>query len=272
MISAELLLELCFFIWFGLILGSFFNVLIYRLPAGISVITPGSACPSCGHKITALENIPLLSYLFLGGKCSKCKTSISLQYPAIELLTAIIAASYWFFAASPFISQDTSPFTYIYQGSTLIAVLLLVPISVIDIRHMIIPDSLSLGGLTIAILLAFMPGDITPLQMVLGILAGGGTLYVIGIIGSATLKKEETMGGGDIKLMAFFGALLGWQGAAFAIVAGSFAGSIIGILLIGLKITRRDEPIPFGPFLALGILLYALFGDILIPLIFALYQ
>jgi leader peptidase (prepilin peptidase)/N-methyltransferase len=257
------LFELIFIFSFGAILGSFFNVLICRLPNGLSVIYPSSSCPKCGHKITAIENIPILSYLFLLGKCSKCHTKISLQYPTIELITALFAIFYYYFKfynSDLIFSQARPVLEYLTIFYPLVAFLLLIPISIIDIRHYIIPDSITIGGTVGAILMAFIPNGISPAESIIGLFSGGGILYIFAILGEKAFKKEA-LGGGDIKLMAFIGALWGYKIAIATIMFGSLLGTIIISLLIFLKVVERDREIPFGPFLSMGAVISIFWGE-----------
>ena len=248
---------------FGLIFGSFFNVVIIRLPKNQSIVWPGSRCPYCNHKITFFENIPLLSYLFLGGRCSSCQSKISIQYPIIEFITGYASLMLWFFIVRPFLAYPHPWWEYITISVQTLSLLILIPVSVIDIYHYIIPDSISLGGLILGILTVFLPGGLTPLQCLLGILAGGGTLYLVGLIGEWILKKEA-MGFGDVKLMAFLGSIWGWKFSFLSIMYGSLFGSVIGIVFI--RVLPKDNRIPFGPFLGLGAWVTVLFGDKMIKL------
>lgn len=245
----------------GLIFGSFFNVLIYRLPKGESIVWPGSKCPQCNRPIRFIENIPVLSYIFLGGKCAGCKKKISIQYPIIEFTTACALLFLWYSIALPFFSESHQWWDYCSLILQIAALLLLIPVSVIDIYHYIIPDSITLGGLILGITVSFIPGSITPLQSIIGIIAGGGSLLLIGLFGRYILRKKEAMGGGDIKLMAFLGAVWGWKLALLAIFFGALLGSVIGLLLIIIRILPEDRKIPFGPFLSIGIWTAVLCGD-----------
>ncbi len=244
----------------GLIFGSFFNVLIYRLPRDESIIWPGSRCTHCGRSIRAIENIPIFSYLFLGGRCAGCKAKISIQYPIVEFFTTCLAFVIWYYIFIPFTSTHHQWWEYIFLSLQIASFLILVPISVIDYHHYIIPDSLSLGGLSLGVAFAFIPGGITPLQCLYGILAGGGSLYMLGVIGERIFKKEA-MGGGDIKLMAFLGAVWGWKIALLSIMFGSLFGAVIGVLLMIVRILPKNHQIPFGPFLGLGFWLAVLYGN-----------
>jgi leader peptidase (prepilin peptidase)/N-methyltransferase len=243
----------------GLIFGSFFNVLIYRLPKGESILWPGSRCTHCGRPVRFMENIPVFSYLFLGGRCAGCKKKISLQYPLVEFFTACLALIIWYYIVTPFTLTHHPWWEYLFLGLQIASFLILIPISVIDYHHYIIPDSLTLGGLTIGIAFSFIPGNITPLQSFLGILVGGGSLYLLGFFGELIFKKEA-MGGGDIKLMAFIGAVWGWEIAGLSIIFGALFGAIIGVLFMIIRILPKNHQIPFGPFLGLGFWLTVLYG------------
>lgn len=246
---------------YGLVLGSFFNVLIYRIPLKKSIVRPASFCPECKTPIKPWHNIPILGYLLLRGKCRSCGRPIPFIYPFIELLTGCAAVAAWHFCVPSLesLTWHTAPLLI----TRILFLLLLIAISVIDLRHYIIPDVLTLPFTAMAAALSFIPGDITPLSMALGVLAGGGVLFAIGFAGSAILKKEA-MGGGDIKLMAAAGALWGPQVALMGILSGAIFGSVYGIAAIIAKKTDATGHIPFGPFLAVGIWISVMFGDIIL--------
>ncbi len=240
----------------GLVLGSFFNVLIYRLPKGVFFKNIRSMCPACGRTIAFYDNIPVLSFAVLGGKCRRCQAPISWRYPMVELLTALTAVSFFYLQ-----SWDLArPWDMAWQAGASFILLFLIPISFIDASHRIIPDSLSLGGLAAALVLALLPQGQGLLQAFLGLLCGGGVLWVIALVGEKVLKKEA-MGGGDIKLMAMAGALLGVKKVLVAMFLGSLAGAAAGIMILAIQ-KRRD--IAFGPYLSLGIVITYLFGELLI--------
>ncbi len=262
---------LLFFV-IGLILGSFFNVLIYRLPEGKSIVLPGSYCPACGRPVRIRENIPVLSYIFLGGKCAGCKEKISLQYPLVEAVTAVLSLILWFTLIAPFASETHVWWDYVLLVLQFITLLILIPVSVIDFHHYIIPDSITLSGLVIGISVSFIPGGITPQLSLIGVLAGGGTLFCIGLFGEYIMRKKDSMGGGDIKLLAFIGAVFGWKITLLAIVFGALLGSIIGVLLILLRILEKDKHIPFGPFLAIGTWTAFLYGEAILTRYFAFIE
>lgn len=234
----------------GLLFGSFFNVLIWRLPRNESIAFPASHCPNCNRKIKSWENIPVFSFLFLKGKCAGCKTSISITYPLVELVTSGLAVLLWYTV----IPHHTITWNAgIPLSLQLIFLILMVPVAVIDLRHYIIPDSITLSLLVLSIGISFVPGGTTPIQSISGILAGGGLLWGMGYIGKILFKKGDAMGGGDIKLMAAAGALWGPEITLLGIVFAAFLGSLSGIPLILLKRLNADHHIPFGPFLGAGL-------------------
>ncbi len=244
----------------GLILGSFFNVLIWRLPRGESIVAPPSHCTSCGRKIKPWENIPVISYILLGGKCAGCKERISIIYPLIELFTATASVALWFL----FI-KNTFTGTVSFSLSTGLLVqalflLMMIPMSIIDIRHYIIPDLLSVTMIIAGLAVSFLPGGTTPIQSIIGIMGGGGILYLIGWLGTVIFKKGEAMGGGDIKLMAAAGALFGIEISLMGIIFGALLGSIAGIGMMCFKKLSADHRIPFGPYLGAGIWIAVLAG------------
>lgn len=242
---------------FGLLIGSFFNVLIWRLPRNESIAFPASHCPRCNRKIKPWENIPVISYIFLGGKCAGCKDKISIVYPLIELVTSGLLVLLWYVFISRQQLTVISGIPLLFQ---VIFLILMVPIAVIDYRHYIIPDSITLSFLVAGFAVSFVPGGVTPVQSIIGILAGGGSLWLLGFIGSVVFKKGDAMGGGDIKLMAAAGALFGPEIALFSIIFGAFLGSAVGIPMILLRKLRSDHHIPFGPFLGAGLWISVIAG------------
>ncbi len=255
---------ICLFsICLGLVLGSFFNVLIWRIPRDESILWPPSHCTSCGKRIKPWENIPVISFLFLGGKCSNCKKTISWVYPLIELITAFCS----FLICFTLFKKDISNLSWSSFPPLILQYLLLllmVPVAVIDIKHYIIPDRFTLPLIACGLLISFLPGEITPAQSLVGILISGGTLYLIGWLGTAILKKGDAMGFGDVKLMAATGAIFGAKFSLMSIVFGAFFGSVIGIALIVLKKLDPDRHIPFGPFLGAGIWLSVMAGELIV--------
>jgi leader peptidase (prepilin peptidase)/N-methyltransferase len=245
----------------GLIIGSFFNVLIWRLPRKESIAWPGSHCPRCDRPIRAWENIPLISYVLLRGKCAGCKERISPVYPIVELATAGAALLLWHTLGSSRSLDWCHDLHLTLQGFVL---LLLIPISVIDIRHYIIPDFITIPLLAVCFLASFLPGDTTPFQSIIGIVAGGGTLYAIGYLGKIIFRKGDAMGGGDIKLLAVAGALWGPKIALLTIFFGSLLGSLAAVPLLFTKRVAEDHRIPFGPFLSIGLWIAVLAGELIV--------
>jgi leader peptidase (prepilin peptidase) / N-methyltransferase len=229
---------------FGLIVGSFCNVVIYRLPQGKSIVTPGSQCRSCGHSICPWDNIPLLSYVLLRGRCRFCKEPISARYPAVELVSGILYVLLWY--------KLGFGLSFVLYG--LLTPTLLV-VALIDFDHKIIPNIITLPGLAIGFGLSLCALPITPLASLLGLLIGGTLFYLIAFV------SKGGMGGGDIKLIAMIGAFLGWQGALFTIFSGALLGSLVGVMLMLLGRKGRKDKVPFGPFLSCGAILFILSGD-----------
>ncbi|MBU8848433.1 MAG: prepilin peptidase [Desulfobacterales bacterium] len=238
---------------FGTCIGSFLNVCIYRVPENNSIVTPGSFCPNCNKSIPFYYNIPVLSYIFLMGRCKFCKCPISIRYPLIEALTGI-------FALLLFHKFGLTP-VMVYW---FVFISVLTTISFIDIDHQIIPDVISLPGILIfASSFYFLP-EMTIKDTLLGIFTGGGSLYAVALF-YYLLRRQEGMGGGDIKLLAMIGAATGIKGVVFTIFAGSLSGTIVGILImVYTRIADTKLRIPFGPFLSLGAILYIFFGKQLI--------
>jgi leader peptidase (prepilin peptidase)/N-methyltransferase len=235
---------------FGAIVGSFLNVVILRLPEeDASIVFPASHCPKCLNPLSWFENIPILSYILLRGKCSHCHTSISLQYPVVELLTALLAAAVCF------------KFGYSLQaGGYFIFGTALLVIIFIDIHHQIIPDVISLPGIILGFLFSFINSSLTWQSSLIGLLLGGGVLYTIAYLYSL-LRKQDGMGGGDIKLLAMIGAWLGWQSLPFVIFLSSITGSIAGLIAMRWQKKGGSTRIPFGPFLSCAALVYVFYSE-----------
>lgn len=220
----------------GACVGSFLNVCVYRWPEGQSVVSPPSRCPECGTGIRWHDNVPVLGWLLLRGRCRQCGARISIQYPLVELATA----SLWVAAVL------RHGFSWQALASAFFFTLLL-GIALTDARRYIIPDEFTLGGLAIGILLSLAPGGIEPLQAVLGAALGFGLLWVVAVLGEMAFGKPA-MGGGDIKMMAMVGAFLGPLGVVLTVFLGALAGSVI----FGPISLRTGKLVPFGIFLALG--------------------
>jgi leader peptidase (prepilin peptidase)/N-methyltransferase len=228
---------------FGIIVGSFANVCVHRLPHGQSLVFPRSHCPFCQEILRPWHNIPVLSYLVLRGQCAFCHVVISWRYPAIELLCGILYAGlYQRFGLS------TQGVVFAFLATCLIIV------SFIDLAHKIIPDAITLPGIIVGLLASLLLTSVGFSGALLGILLGGGLFFIIAVV------SRGGMGGGDIKLIAMIGAFLGWQSVLVTIFLGAFSGAIAGLSLILLKKKERKDPLPFGPFLALGALLAMVWG------------
>jgi leader peptidase (prepilin peptidase)/N-methyltransferase len=225
--------------------GSFLNVCIYRLPAGESVVSPPSHCPSCDMAIGWRDNIPVVSWLVLRGRCRGCGARISPQYPLVELVSAAI----WVAAAVRYGLQWEALVVAIFLT-------LLLGIALTDARTYIIPNEFSVGGAIAGLLLSFLPGGVTFLQSIAGAVLGFAFLYLTGLLGEWWLKKPA-MGGGDIKMMAMIGAFLGPLGAVLTVFLGALVGTIV-FLPISL---RTKKLVPFGIFLAVGAAVTQGWGD-----------
>jgi leader peptidase (prepilin peptidase)/N-methyltransferase len=254
---------------FGLLIGSFLNVCILRIPADKSIVLPASSCTKCGKPIAAYDNIPVLSWLFLGGKCRYCKTPISAMYPAVELLTGLLfLGCYWVFG----------PTLDALKWAVFAA--LLVVLTITDLRERILPDEVNFFGLGAGLLFSFFTKSLdgTALWLsnrwfefpppqaalsfadaVLGALAGSGLLWIVAE-GYFRLRGREGMGLGDVKMMAAVGAFLGLKRTMMTVLVGSLLGSLIGIFLMAVTKKGRDYELPFGTFLGAGALLVVFFG------------
>lgn len=236
---------------FGLVIGSFLNVVIHRLPRGESIVRPASRCPGCGRPIRAPDNIPVLSWLLLRGRCRSCGMRISAVYPAVELLTAALFVLYLrrFGPTWGLIPQ-------LALASAMIAVVF------IDLEHWIIPDAITLPGMGAGLLATpLLPHTLQ--EGVIGLVGGGLFFYLVAEISFRILKREG-IGGGDIKLAAMMGAFLGWRLLTVAIFLALLTGSAVGLALMAAGKRGRKDAIPFGPFLASGTVLAGLWGERLI--------
>jgi leader peptidase (prepilin peptidase) / N-methyltransferase len=242
-----------FLVLMGLSVGSFLNVVIYRLPLKMSVIKPRSSCPSCGKLIAWYHNLPVLSYLILRGKCAGCGAKISPRYLFVELVTCAIVVGYYVW-----LGPVWQTLGYILLTTALLVVFL------IDCKHYIIPDEITYPGIVLGLLFSLVNPDLTIFQSAIGLLIGGGGLLLMAVIGDWIFKKES-MGGGDIKLAAMLGAFLGWQKILFVFIAASFIGLIVSIFaMLVSQSLRESRRIPFGPFLATAAVTAILVGDYLI--------
>lgn len=235
----------------GMIVGSFLNVCIYRLPLGRSIAWPGSACPSCARAIAWYENIPVLSWVGLRGKCRTCRAPISPRYPFVELLTgAMFAVAFWYYGPTLlFVSR-------ILFGCSLIVLF------AIDLEHQLLPNVITLPGIVVGFLFSFVSGP-GWLSSLIGILIGGGILLAVAE-GYYRLRHEEGLGMGDVKMLAMVGAFLGWPATLMTLMMGSIAGSVVGMLLVASRRGDMKYALPFGTFLAMGAALSATVGPSLL--------
>lgn len=225
---------------FGAVVGSFLNVCIYRLPRHQSIVWPSSRCPSCRGRIAPADNIPILSFLWLRGRCRACGAPISLRYPLVEA-----ANGFGYVWIVDHFGLDWSAVAYAVLFSALLVV------TFIDFDHQIIPDRITLPGIPLGMVCAVTILPVGLLNSLLGVLLGGGLLWLMAWLSPYVFGKEG-MGGGDIKLLAMIGAFLGWEPVLLTIMVGASVGAATGLSLIALKRLRRDQYLPFGPFLALG--------------------
>ncbi|MEX1128408.1 MAG: prepilin peptidase [Vicinamibacterales bacterium] len=250
--------ELAIVLLLGLAIGSFLNVVIHRLPRGESLISPGSKCPSCGYALRPLDNIPVVSYLMLRGRCRECRTRIAARYPLVEIATAALFVLHY----------------VVFGWTPLLAVRLLfatamVALFAIDLEHHLLPDAMTLPGIVLGLLASlWLPPGIR--NALIGVLLGGGVLW---LIGEAYYRYagEEGMGGGDVKMLAMIGAFLGWELVIVTLVFSSVAGSLTGLLLI---VTRRGGlkyALPYGTFLAIAAVVASLYGTHIVTWYTALY-
>ena len=242
----------------GLCVGSFLNVCIYRLPRGQSLATPPSRCPKCGRSLRWIDNIPVISWLVLRGRCAFCQAPISARYPIIEIVTALV----WLL-----IAWLTPPGWLL--ASRLILGTALIVLFMIDLEHQLLPNAITLPGIVIGFVLSFFSGP-GPIASLIGIVAGGGILYAIAA-GYYVLRKEEGMGMGDVKMLAMVGAFLGWKAVLLTLVLSSFAGAVIGVGIIAWHRGDLRYALPFGTFLSLGTLVAMLVGDAMLAWYFAFF-
>ncbi len=244
----------------GLAAGSFMNVCIYRLPRGLSIIRPASRCPHCNTPIRPFDNIPLLSFVILKGRCRTCGARIHWRYPVVELLNGIL----WILLFNRFgASWTILPLLFLISS--------LIVITFIDLEHMIIPDIITVPGTFLGIALSPLIPDsffrlerLGMMNSLTGAVTGFLLFFIIAILGSWVFRKEA-MGGGDVKLMAMVGAFTGWKGVIFTTFAGSLIGSIVGIAII-VRGKNKDTIIPFGPYLAAGAAASVFYGQEIIDI------
>ena len=253
----------------GLIVGSFLNVCIYRMPSEKSIVMPRSYCPACKHQIPWYDNIPVLSFILLLGKCRFCKNRISLRYIVVEVLTALIFA-----VIVKELGLNAVSIIYMVLSCGLIIA------TFIDFEHQIIPDEITYGGMALGLLLSFAFPQLHNTanrfyalrESLFGLILGGILILLIASIGTIAFRKklkeigqESAMGGGDVKYLAMIGAFLGWQGAVLVFFMAPFFGSVIGVIE---KLRNRADIIPYGPYLSIATLITILWGDRILQAIF----
>lgn len=242
----------------GLAVGSFLNVCIHRLPREQSLNSPPSRCPACEYRLRWFDNVPVLSYVLLGGRCRKCRTRISIRYPIVELITMAL---------------------FLVHGAVFGWSALLVPrlafacamvvLFAIDLEHQLLPNVITLPGIVVGLIAsAVLPPGIV--DALIGVLIGGGVLW---LIGEAYFRYSghEGMGGGDVKMLAMIGAFLGWKLVLVTLVLSSIAGSVIGLLVIAIRRGGMKYALPYGTFLALGALVASLAGESIVNWYVGLY-
>lgn len=232
----------------GLAVGSFLNVCIYRLPRGESLAHPPSRCPRCGKRLAWFDNIPVISWLVLRARCRQCGEPVSIQYPVVEIVTAVMAV---------LVVLVTPPGPLLASRLTLSAILIV--LFVIDLELQILPNVITIPGIAGGFLFSFVapPG---PMASIAGMLLGAGVLYGIAAA-YYLLRREEGMGMGDVKMLAMIGAFLGWRAVLLTLVLSSFAGALVGVALMTARREGLKYALPFGTFLALAAFVTMLAGD-----------
>lgn len=247
------------FAWLGLAVGSFLNVCIHRIPLGTSIVHPSSRCPRCGYQLRWYDNIPILSYAILRGRCRKCQAPISIRYPIVELLTmAVFVLHWWVFGWT------------ILMAVRVVFACALIVLFAIDLEHHLLPNVITLPGIVLGLIVStIVPPGLR--DAILGTLLGGGVLW---LIGEAYYRYagQEGMGGGDVKMLAMVGAFLGWKLVIVTLVLSSVAGSLVGVLVIALRKGDMKYALPYGTFLALGALAASLFGDQIVAWYVGMYE
>ena len=266
------------FFCLGACVGSFYNVIVYRMPRGISLINPPSHCPLCKKRIPIRYNLPIVGWLWLRGKSACCKQPISVIYPIGESLCGLLGALALYAAVgfgtdfsrpvlSPVIWADAAAMFWLLLGAY--------PVCAVDCKYKLIPDSISVGGIVAGLLISLVPGGVTPLQSLIGAVVAGGGLYLLGWIATKVLKKDA-MGFGDVKLLAGYGALMGVTGAVETLLVAALLGIVVMVpygVLAAKKSAQNNNSedagqIPFGPFLAIAAPIIYLWGSTLVEVYF----
>jgi len=244
---------------FGAVIGSFLNVCIHRLPRDTSIVWPASACPTCGRALSWFENIPILSYACLRGRCRTCRAPISMRYPIVEALTAaMFALAWWHYGPGPLLV------------SRLVFGCALIVLFAIDLEFHLLPNVITLTGIVIGFLLSFTTDQPGWRSSLIGIVAGGGVLFLIAE-GYYRVRHEEGLGMGDVKMLAMMGAFLGWPLAILSLMIASVAGTIVGLALIVTGRGTMKYALPFGTFLAIGAAVSAAAGQAILRWYFRLW-
>jgi leader peptidase (prepilin peptidase)/N-methyltransferase len=255
-------LTLIFIAVFGLVWGSFLNVVIYRVPRGLSLVRPPSTCPGCGARIKPYDNVPVLSYLLLRGRCRRCGRRISPVYPAVEALTALAFVLVYFRSGR---TLDLPFFAGALFASALIA------LGFIDYFHQVLPDEITMPGLVLALVYSFFRDDLSFRGALLGAVSGAGFLLLV--YGAYRLiRKKEGLGMGDVTMMLMVGAYLGLARTLLTLILGSFAGAVVGVFLIAGRKKDLQFALPFGTFLAPAAFVAALWGERIVSAYLGLYR
>ncbi|CBE70074.1 Type 4 prepilin-like proteins leader peptide processing enzyme [Candidatus Methylomirabilis oxygeniifera] len=233
----------------GLVVGSFLNVCIWRIPRDESLVFPGSHCPQCNAPVKWSDNIPIISFLLLAGRCRRCKTPIPWRYPLVEGLTAGL----YFTTVLHFGIATRTVFLLLFLS-------VLVVITFIDLDHGIIPHILSLPGIPIGLVASLLTFDPPPFEAATGALVGAGLVYLVAVYAEVAFQ-QESMGGGDVNLLSMIGAFLGWRLMLVSFGVAVIAGACLSLALIASRVLSRKDRIPFGPFLALGAVVALFVGD-----------
>ncbi|WP_173466950.1 A24 family peptidase [Fibrobacter succinogenes] len=266
------------FFCLGACVGSFYNVIVYRMPRGISLINPPSHCPLCKKRIPIRYNLPIVGWLWLRGKSACCKQPISVIYPIGESLCGLLGALALYAAVgfgTDFSRPVLSPEVWADAAAMFWLLLGAYPVCAVDCKYKLIPDSISVGGIVAGLLISLVPGGVTPLQSLIGAVVAGGGLYLLGWIATKVLKKDA-MGFGDVKLLAGYGALMGVTGAVETLLVAALLGILVmvpyGVLAAKKSAQNKNSEdagqIPFGPFLAIAAPVIYLWGAALVEVYF----
>ncbi len=266
------------FFCLGACVGSFYNVIVYRMPRGISLINPPSHCPLCKKRIPIRYNLPIVGWLWLRGKSACCKQPISVIYPIGESLCGLLGALALYAAVgfgTDFSRPVLSPVVWADAAAMFWLLLGAYPVCAVDCKYKLIPDSISVGGIVAGLLISLVPGGVTPLQSLIGAVVAGGGLYLLGWIATKVLKKDA-MGFGDVKLLAGYGALMGVTGAVETLLVAALLGILVmvpyGVLAAKKSAQNKNSEdagqIPFGPFLAIAAPIIYLWGSTLVDAYF----